>query len=181
MRQIENNWRGLILNLSAEFFDAIRPDPADQPQYDPRTVFFSFNSEHSDARCSQLNEWRKQFQGPMKATTGIGLRLKALRAHVILARPSLLAHRKGDGFEELTDGDPHVCNGDGFGRPSKAVCRISTRRVLKLTRLANDHQQGQQTMRLSMANHSGKARKMQDTSGIIEFPPGSGSAALGSD
>jgi hypothetical protein len=56
LRQIENNWRGLILNLSAKFFDAIRPDPADQSQYDPRTVFFSFNSEHSDARRYQLNE-----------------------------------------------------------------------------------------------------------------------------
>jgi hypothetical protein len=46
----------LILNLFAEFFDAIRPDPADQPQYDPRTVLFSFNSEHSDAKAYQLNE-----------------------------------------------------------------------------------------------------------------------------
>jgi hypothetical protein len=82
LRQIENNGRGLILNLFAEFFDAIRPDPADQPQYGPLTVLFSFNSEHSDARCSQLNEWREQFQGPMKAKIEIRRRLIALRADV---------------------------------------------------------------------------------------------------
>jgi hypothetical protein len=43
----------------------------------------------------------------------------------------LLEHRKGQGFEELTDvGDRRESNRDRFDHPSNAACRISTRRIL---------------------------------------------------